>query len=915
MKHFINSAIMMIIAVIPATMLSQISFTNQAASLGSLSGSSYEDCAVDMNGDYLDDVVRVTGNSVTIDFQQPDGTFTQTVFPLDVQNPPTWSICAGDIDGNGYNDLLFGNGSRVSFCYANDDGTAYTEDAHPEYIFSQRSTFADIDNDGHLDAFVDHDVDQSHPYRNDGMGNLVLDQTLIETLDVGGNYAAIWVDYDNDWDIDLYITKCRGGAAVGDPQRINLLYQNNGDGTFSSVGPGANMDDGDQSWTTLFEDFDNDGDFDAFTVNHAWANRFMENNGDGTFTDIIESTGIDAGDLGAWNADAGDFDNNGFVDIFTEMADEMYLNNGDGTFTPYDLNFDSGGIGDFNDDGFLDVINGNSLWINDGNDNNWLKVGCEGILSNLNGIGARIEIYGDWGIQIREIRAGESFSPASSLVEHFGLGTATSIDQMIIKWPSGTITTIDNPDINTTHIVPEAGCMADPNEITVNGELNICPGETVELLADAGESYTWNNGEQGQSIDVGVAGTYSVVIWDDEGCASISNTVTVNVLEDETPTIELTGDEVFCEGNEVILTSSIGENYYWSNGDSGQQSIVVSEGGDYFVMIDAICSADQISSESVTLTMLASDAPMADDVVIGAPGTATLSATGENLKWYETETSTDVLGEGETFETDFFDTNISYWVEATAIYGGEMESGAKEDDAGGGGIPSTGGKLFFNVTEPFTLQTVTIYVLDEADSGPGERTFVLYDGLGTEIASHTEYFEVGEHEVDLNFEVPVGTGLSIGCNENDLFRNNGGLSYPYAIGSAGSIYDSTFGTGYYYYFYNWQIQLEETVCPSERVEVSASVVGVNEIDAIIALNIFPNPTSDILNIDFESIETSTLTLDITDIAGKIVYTEEIENTVVGNNTIRIDVSNLASGSYQINFNVAGQTASYKLMVD
>ena len=153
---------------------------------------------------------------------------------MTIQNVPDWSIAAGDLDGNGYNDLVLGNGSRVSFVMANEDGTVYTEDAsHTEYIFSQRSTMADIDNDGDLDSFVCHDVDLSHPYRNDGDGNMTLDQNLIETIDLPGNYAAIWVDYDNDGDSDMYLTKCRGGSSPGDPERDNAMYTNNGDGTFT----------------------------------------------------------------------------------------------------------------------------------------------------------------------------------------------------------------------------------------------------------------------------------------------------------------------------------------------------------------------------------------------------------------------------------------------------------------------------------------------------------------------------------------------------------------------------------------------------------------------------------------------------------------------------------------------------------
>lgn len=155
------------------------------------------------------------------------------------------------------------------------------------------------------------------------------------------------------------------------------------------------MRDNAQSWATVFEDFDNDGDYDAFIVNHDFQNRFMLNDGTGMFTDIIETTGIDPNDLGAWENQSGDFNNDGFVDIFSEMSSELYLNNGDLTFTGYNLSFDEGAIGDFNNDGFLDVVNDGNLYTNDGNSNNWVKFALEGVESNLNGIGARIELKGD----------------------------------------------------------------------------------------------------------------------------------------------------------------------------------------------------------------------------------------------------------------------------------------------------------------------------------------------------------------------------------------------------------------------------------------------------------------------------------------------------------------------------------------
>ncbi len=877
----------------------QVLFSNGSAGLQTINGVAGSDLAVDMNGDGLDDVVRVNqfGN-IYIDYQQPGGGFNAEQFTYAGDNWPSWSICAADIDDNGYTDLVLGDGSALSFVYANDDGTAYTESAQPQYIFTQRTTFCDIDNDGNLDAFACHDVDQCRPYRNTG-GVLTYDLSLIETLDVGGNYAAIWVDYDNDWDPDLYITKCRGGAPPGDPQRINLLYRNDGGGVFTSVGPEANMDDGDQSWTTCFEDFDNDGDFDAFTVNHEWANRLMRNNGDGTFTDVIEGSGIDAGDLGSWDCDAHDFDNNGFVDILSEMNNEIYWNNGDGTFTGGDAAFQDGGVGDLNNDGFLDVIRGNSLWLNNGNSNNWVRFDLEGIMSNRDGIGARIEIYGDWGIQIREVRAGESFSPGNSLIAHFGLGTATAIDQAVIKWPGGMITTLINPAINTTHEVAEVGCSLPSVTISAGGPTEICPGESVNLLAPAGDAYLWSNGATTQSISVGNGGNYSVLVFDEEGCAASSNHITISVIDEEAPVIAITGETTFCEGETVALTSSIAATYAWSNGAT-EQGIVVSDSGTYSVAITGACSGETYESQPVTLTMLENPPPVVDAVTLPEPGTAVFTATGNNLEWYATETSDEVLGTGPTFETDFFSDAISYWVSSSTEYGGELEEGGKPDNSGSGGLPSSGGRLFFNATEPFTLLSVDVVV--PGGSVAGNRTIQLFDAANTVIAEAVFMCEIGLNTLMLDFEVPAAAGLSITCAENNLFRNNGGISYPYAIGTAGEIYTSTNGTGFYYYCYNWQIQREAFNCVSERVEATAAVVGMNE-QILESVQVFPNPAFDMLTIKAGGALNGTVQVRIRDIAGKVVYHSGISISAAQ----EIGVGHLAAGIYTLE--LSNQAAS------
>ncbi|KAA3622771.1 MAG: T9SS C-terminal target domain-containing protein [Bacteroidetes bacterium] len=894
----------------------QVTFTNQPELLGEVVGDSYEDCTVDMNNDNLDDIVRVTVGHLYIDYQQEDGTFVQVDFPMNFQVLPSWSMCAGDLNEDGFNDLLLGSGSAVSFVYSNNNGTEYSEVAHPEYIFVQRSTMADIDNDGHLDAFVCHDVDQSHPYRNDGTGNMILDQSLIETADLAGNYAALWVDYDNDNDIDLYITKCRGGSAPGDIERTNLLYRNNGDGSFSEVGEEANMDDNAQSWTTVFEDFDNDGDFDAFIVNHDFQNRFMLNNGDGTFTDIIEDTGIDPFDLGAWENAAGDFDNDGFVDIFSELDDELYLNNGDLTFTPTNIPFRNGGIGDFNNDGFLDVVRGNSMWINDGNDNNWVKICTQGFLSNKNGIGSRVEIYGEWGRQIREIRSTQSFSTMSSLAAYFGIGQSTAIDSIVVRWPSGMRTKLDNPDINTTHIIPEAECLLDPSTISAEGATEICPGSSVAINGPEGyASYTWSDGSTSQNLVATEAGSYNLIAMDEGGCVALSNTVTVTYIQDPAPEISIDGEERFCQGGSVELSSSLDFNPTWSNGMSGQ-TVSITESGVYTVATDAVCSDEQLVSAAVEITVLAAEAPEITEIVFDnmLESQATITATGDSLNWYSEEIGGDIIGSGNTFITPpITEEETTYFVESVNIYGGELQEGGKPDISGTGGLPSTGAYSYFNVWEPFTLQTVDVFVPEEAPEG--ERTIRLVDGDGNTLEEMTVDLTHGQHIIELNWWVPIGEMMTLRCPENNLFRNNGGVNYPYPIGDVGSIVTSFYGNSYYYYFYNWKIKKQEEICISERTPATILINGLEDLIGAENLKVFPNPVSDKFFVTFNATEEREIEFRLLNALGQKVSPVKRATSFPGENSWSFDTSHLPAGIYNLQIRMDDRIGSLKVLVE
>ncbi|GEP52037.1 hypothetical protein FNO01nite_27090 [Flavobacterium noncentrifugens] len=470
-----------------------VAFVEQPLATAQVGNNKYNNCVVDMNNDYLDDIVGTTGNNIRIHYQNADGTFTQTNIPTaTAENTAFWSIAAGDYNKDGYNDLLYGGGNGLTLMESNATGTAFTKHTPGQYIFCQRTNFIDINNDGNLDAFSCHDVEPNVYYINNAAGGFTYYQSgaagalNLGITSTGGNYASLWTDYDNDGDVDLFISKCSGPPCE--------LHRNNGDGTFTDVSAAAHINVTPiQSWSSAVADFDNDGDMDIMigsngsTKNILFRNDLDENNKmDIAFTNVSDGSGLETDGSTSRDYIAYDFDNDGLVDIMGGGY-KIFYNQGNMRFSTVSYpGMALGAVGDFNNDGFLDIQSSYEapysvkLYMNSGNANNWITINTKGTQSNTNGIAARVEIYGAWGKQIRDVRSGEGFEFMSTLNTHFGIGSATHIDKIIIRWPSGIVDTFNNPPINHPFMAVEGSTLAVSD--FANAAFSIYPNPANDVL-------------------------------------------------------------------------------------------------------------------------------------------------------------------------------------------------------------------------------------------------------------------------------------------------------------------------------------------------------------------------------------------------------------------------------------------------
>jgi hypothetical protein len=373
---------------------------------------------------------------------------------------------------------------------------------------TQTAAWADFDGDGWLDLFVGHEStpDDPHPsqlFHNHHDGTFTEIGAASGLANLGFVKGVAWGDYNNDGRPDLYVSVMNGknhlfrNDGPRDPHDISKGWR------FTDVTAAAGVDKQNNSFATWFFDYDNDGWPDLFVAGYSLEStaeigafemglpvsaekpKLYRNMHDGTFRDVTSEVHLDRAIL-TMGASFGDLDNDGWLDIYLGTGDStyesllpnrMFRNDNGRRFQDVTTAGDFGHLqkghsvafADLRHSGFEDIFEemggaqpGDSfqsaLYRNPGNHNHWITLELEGVRSNRAAFGARIDVAvkspgGGLRHIYRTVGFGSSFG-GNPLEQHIGIGSATSVAEITVKWPAtGIIDRIHNiPDDRRYHL-------------------------------------------------------------------------------------------------------------------------------------------------------------------------------------------------------------------------------------------------------------------------------------------------------------------------------------------------------------------------------------------------------------------------------------------------------------------------------
>ena len=462
-----------------------------------------------------------------------DGTFTDVTSAAGITGVASHGGVWADYDNDGDQDFYANVRSRTArdALWRNDGDGTFTDVSNQagdiyDFLPTEGVAWGDYDNDGFVDLYVanyetasvdpDAELGIGTPdalYRNVGDGTFE-DMSSRAGVELDGDElcgrGVVWCDYDDDSDYDIYVSNYRL-----DP---NLLWRNDGDGTFTNVAADARVEGYStndapgsprfgHSIGSDFGDYDNDGDMDLYVSNLAHPrfimfsdkSMLMNNRGGGTFVDRWYGSGIDYCETSS-DPSWADYDNDGDLDlyytaVYEGVGSRMFRNVErdrfeDSTEESRTAVEDGWGTGwcDYDHDGDLDLAVGSQtefrLFENGGNENHWLQVKLEGTWSNSLAIGARVKVTAGTLEMVRDVKGGRGTTSQDMFTCHFGLDDYDGDVEVAVRWPGlDTYTFVGEYSVDHRVLVSEGDV-----DIDASIALEVDPdsprvGEAVDLVA------------------------------------------------------------------------------------------------------------------------------------------------------------------------------------------------------------------------------------------------------------------------------------------------------------------------------------------------------------------------------------------------------------------------------------------------
>lgn len=472
----------------------------------------------DFDGDGWDDLTLTSKYGESLSFyKNMGGTFEVAGTPFVANQSESKQVLWVDVDNDGDKDLFitgrYFNGSQPNLArtrlYENDGNFNFTDITVSSGLPIEEAptfgaNFGDVNNDGWLDLLVMNRSGYSSPYinhlyLNNGNGTFS-DHTSAIPMDTTMIFCGAFFDFDNDLDQDIYM--------AADKYFGNPFFRNEGNAVFTEAGQISGAGISIDAMNVGVGDYDNNGYLDIYCTNTYnspdGGSKLLRNNGNGTFDEVAVLAGVEYTSVG-WGANWLDLDNDGDLDLYVsgtwpaypQTQSTCYVNDGTGTFSMPNMGFVgditasyTNAVGDFNNDGFPDIMVNNEgpdksqLWMNHGGDSHWLKVKLEGIISNRDGIGSFIECYLDGQKTIRYTHCGIAYLAQNSGTEIFGLGQSMVVDSLKVRWLSGVVDVLYGVDADQVIQVME-GSTTMPTSIGAQDSerIRVYPNPASEYVA------------------------------------------------------------------------------------------------------------------------------------------------------------------------------------------------------------------------------------------------------------------------------------------------------------------------------------------------------------------------------------------------------------------------------------------------